>query len=209
MKITRIFLDLDDVCNKFTLYALGWMGCKSTEFDQPPYPELNYSYYDPAWGWDIVKAANTLPSNPPRKKPLSTTEFWKAIERKVWANVPVSGEFSYLILKSTRLVGRDNVFLLSCPTLNPDCLAGKLEWIQCHCPEWMKRQYLIGPPKYCCAQPGSLLIDDRDKNVNEFREQGGEAFLLPRPRNSAHTQDTMSSLKELFTGLLKRKQEVA
>ena len=62
----------------------------------------------------------------------------------------------------------------------------------------MQRQFLIGPSKHLCAKPGVLLIDDSDKNVAAFQEQGGSSLLVPRPWNSLHGRDPMSYLGEQF-----------
>ena len=66
---TRILLDLDDVCNRFTMYALKQVGC--------PIDELAYRNFNPAWGWDIVSAANAL--NPTRE--FTAAEFWGEVLR--------------------------------------------------------------------------------------------------------------------------------
>ena len=78
---TRILLDLDDVCNRFTMYALKQVGC--------PVDELAYRDFNPAWGWDIVAAANAL--HPARQ--FTAAEFWESLDRDVWASVPESAEF--------------------------------------------------------------------------------------------------------------------
>jgi FMN phosphatase YigB (HAD superfamily) len=39
-------------------------------------------------------------------------------------------------------------------------------------------------PKSLFARPDTLLIDDTDKNVEDFREAGGKAILIARPWNS-------------------------
>lgn len=171
MKPSRIFLDLDDVLNCFTMSALRHVGCPVGIFD--------YSRFDPAWGWDIVAAANKL--HPSRV--FTEAGFWGAIRREFWASVPPSRELS-LVFQCADYVGAENVCILSSPTLDPDCLAGKLEWIQRFLPKRYQRQYLIGPRKHFCARPDALLIDDRDQNVKDFIACGGQAILMPRPWNS-------------------------
>jgi len=171
---TRIFLDLDDVCNCFTLYALRQVGCIVGNHD--------YHLYNHHWGWDIVKAANHLHPDPRRY--FTKQSFWELIKREHWARVPWSMEFLPLLRRCIELVSQDNVCILSCPTLDPDCLAGKLEWIRDFMPKDMQRQYLIGPRKHFCASPNALLIDDSDDNVTAFRIHGGQAILMPRPWNS-------------------------
>jgi len=169
---TRIFLDLDDVCNTFTTYALMSVGCQIDA--------MSFDGLDPLWGRDIVTSANALH----RTRSFTTKSFWSSIGRSVWATVPESAEFASLLRWCEECVGTNNVCILSCPTLDPDCLAGKLEWIHAHFPKRFHRQYLIGPRKYFCARPDALLIDDSEENVDKFLEWGGQAILVPRPWNS-------------------------
>jgi len=171
--IDTIYLDMDDVCNRFTMYALQEMGCGPMAYEEKHYPI--------ECGFDIVAACNRLH---PTKKDWSLQSFWNSVKRHLWATVPESLEFRRLLNSCSKLVGKDRVILLTSPTLCPDSLAGKLEWIQAFCPPWMHRQYLIGPVKWSCARPGALLIDDADKNIRSFRKAGGEAILVPRPWNS-------------------------
>ena len=189
MKPTRIFLDLDDVLNEFTMSTLKSLGC-------------NIEDYDPKWGWDIVRAANA--SHPLRNFTPST--FWDSLDQKHWATRPESEICSWLIKRSEGLVGRENVHILSAPTLDPDCLAGKLEWIHANLPQWIHRQYLLGSQKHLCASPDAVLIDDRDKNVDDFRLAGGRSILVPRPWNRGNPWSGMpmsavdNQLRMLFEG---------
>ena len=183
----RIFLDLDDVCNRFTMYALKQVGC--------PVDEFSYRDFDPAWGWDIVRAANAL--HPTRE--FMTADFWNSLGRDIWSSVPESAEFKALLHRCEKLVGTENVCILSSPTHDPECLAGKLEWIQDHFPKRMHRQFLIGPQKHFCARPDALLIDDSDHNVRTFRIYGGQVILVPRPWNALHTISSYSESKLTLT----------
>lgn len=185
MKPTRIFLDLDDVLNYFTMYALQFVGCL-VEKDE-------FSAYNPDWDFNIVRAANELHPYPTSVFHTETS-FWESFPQSFWANVPKSRGCDWFVNKCEELVGRENVYVLTCPTRDPQSLDGKLEWIHNNLPKWIHRQYLIGPPKHLCANPHSILIDDSDKNVNAFREHGGQAFLVPRPWNSSHAQTGQSIL---------------
>ena len=196
MKIKTIFLDLDDVLNRFTMYALEHVGCMVDAYDE--------STYDPEWGWDIVKAANKL--LPMDSDSFSPEEFWACIGREVWAKTPVSEECRFLIDECQMIVGKENVCILSCPTEDPECAAGKMEWIQEYMPQWMQRQYLFGPPKWMCARPDTLLIDDSDVNVHLFRMAGGQALLVPRPWNTLHGLNAMKQLKAAFE-VIERSQQ--
>lgn len=177
--ISRILLDIDDVCNKMTIPMLQFMGC-----------DINgYSQFPSHVGYDIVGAANHLVG----EERWTPRTFWESIPRHIWSDAPLSDEFPQLIEHCERLVGRENICLLTSPTLDPECLAGKLEWIHKHMPPWLHRQFLVGPVKHFCARPDALLVDDADKNVRKFKEHGGQAFLVPRPWNSAWKNLTRNS----------------
>lgn len=180
--IKTILLDIDGVCNKFQYHVFNCLGLF--------YPDD--SCYPVDCGWDIVTAANRLAGY----ERFTATTFWKSITRKMWAETPVSCEFEDILSLSVARVGTENIFFLTSPTLDADCVAGKLEWIQRQTPRWMHRQYMIGPAKHLCAKHDVLLIDDSDTNVASFRKAGGQAVLLPRPWNSLHGHNPMAYLGE-------------
>lgn len=174
--IKRIFLDIDGVLNRFQLHVFKRLGIIAEMLDE---------VYPVEAGWDIVKAANIL-----SKRDRSKSEFWNSVTRDIWATAPKSAECDWLIGHAEALVGRENVALLTSPTLDPDCAAGKIEWIKAFMPEWLHRQFFIGPKKRQVAHPGALLIDDSDDNVFEWRLCGGEAILVPHRWNSLHELST-------------------
>lgn len=188
--IRRVLLDIDDVCNRCSEYALKWVGC-------PMDYSRFYDLYPSKYGYDIVSVANELMGYPR----FDVKSFWNMIPRVFWATCPVSAEFEFVLNACVDLVGKDNVCFLTGPTKDPDCLAGKLEWISRVTPEFMHRQYLIGPRKQFCAHPEALLVDDSDANVNLFREWGGNAILVPRPWNTLHATPTLQHLREQFDAL--------
>ena len=185
--IKRILLDLDDVCNQMTMWSLRWIGC-----DVDP---MSNSQFPVECGYDIVAAANKLH---PDRDDWTVPEFWDAIVREAWATVPESPEFRFILDFCERLVGRENVFIATSPTKDPDCLAGKLEWIHDHFPEWMWRQYAITPRKYIAANRETLLIDDSYANYKSFTKHGGHCLLVPKPWNPYHGIDTRKYLEEAF-----------
>ncbi len=185
--IDTILLDIDGVSNTFHKHVFDYL--------QLPYPDD--SFYPVECGWDIVTAANRLAG----WKRFTPASFWNSLTREVWASVPLSPEFAFIVSWAEANVGQEYVHFLTSPTLSPDCLAGKLEWIQRFAPKWMQRQFLMGPSKHLCAKPGVLLIDDGDRNVAAFREGGGQAILVPRPWNSLHGRDPMAYLSEQFVPL--------
>ena len=182
--IEAILIDIDGVANTFHKHV----------FDYLQLPYSDDSHYPVECGWDIVDAANRLAGY----ERFTPATFWNSITREIWASVPLSSEFAFILAWAECHVAQEDIHFLTSPTLSPDCLAGKLEWIQRHAPKWMQRQFLIGPSKHLCAKPGVLLIDDGDKNVTTFQERGGMAILVPRPWNSLHGCDPVAYLSEQF-----------
>lgn len=183
--LKHIFLDIDGVLNVGSTWFLKAAGVDIDPVDIdrcPPY-------------WDLVKSANEMRAKQ-GLPPLTKAEFWKTnSNHEFWANFPVSPEADFIISKSVELVGEENVFLLSSPTLSPESLSGKLSWIHRYMPRFLHRQFLIGPHKHVCAQPGVLLIDDYDENVDKFIDNHGDAILVPRPWNSYRHLDTLTHLR--------------
>lgn len=173
--IRRIFIDLDGVLNRFQ----GWV-FKRLGLDYDP---LSYKQYPVEAGWDIVKAANIIAG----EERWTTSAFWKSVTQDVWATVPLSDEAHWLLGHCEQLVGRDNIAILTSPTLAPDCAAGKVEWIQQYMPKWLQRQFFIGPKKRLIAAPDALLIDDSSDNIDEWVKAGGKGLIVPRPWNRANS----------------------
>jgi len=182
--LRRIYLDLDDVCNTLAPFVLNAMGC--------PIGPSDYAAYPREHGFNISDVANHLLGEL-RYTPVT---FWASIPRSVWAKVPESDFFPWLLEKCAKAVGRENVCIATSPTKDPDCLAGKLEWIHGHFPEWMHRQFAITPRKHLFARPDSLLIDDYGENAERFEAHGGRAILVPRPWNVAWDQEPCGYIEE-------------
>jgi len=171
--IHTIYLDLDDVLNTLAPYILQHLGAPIAADDYSTYPGR----------LDIVLAANRMLG-----RKYTRTTFWQAISRQVWAETPRSAECCWLLKACKRAVGRE-IYIATSPTKDPDCLAGKLEWIHVHLPKWIHRQFFITPRKWKLAQRGALLIDDNEKNCRKFEAAGGEVLRFPRPWNAAWGQE--------------------
>jgi hypothetical protein len=46
---------------------------------------------------------------------------------------------------------------------------------------------MLGSQKWLMAKPEHILIDDSDENCTLFRENGGQAVIVPRVWNSLHS----------------------
>lgn len=84
----------------------------------------------------------------------------------------------------------------------PAIAAGKVLWVHKHYPSMSKR-LILTRAKYLCACKDSVLLDDWDKQINEFRSAGGSAILIPRAWNSAPQVDDDYKWLERLLKILK------
>lgn len=171
----KICIDMDDVLNDFTLHVLHHVIDKRIQV-------RDWLRYNTEWGFDIVLAANQLN---PEGRNISSDDFWKAVTREIWASAPVSSVACQLFNMCIAHVGIENVCILTAPRPEICCFLGKKDWIDNYFSS-MKDNVIYAKRKEFLACPNSLLIDDKEENVDKFREAGGKAFLVPRPWNRKH-----------------------
>ncbi len=198
MRVSEIYLDLDDVLNNFTMSALEEFECNVDTLTDKDYPT--------DCGYDIVKAANKLLVLSGVDM-VSADDFWNTFEADFWAGIEKSREFYDLFTACRDLVGEKSVYVLTAQVsrgdMVADCVCGKVEWILDNLPAWITNnsQYFIGRNKWKVANPWSLLIDDSDENIRLFRAAGGQAITVPRAWNFLAGADTLKhvigSLKDL------------
>ena len=82
--------------------------------------------------------------------------------------------------------GSENVYLVTLPMPNSESWMGKVEWVNKHLSLYHKQLIISTAPKSLLAGPDTLLIDDKDQNIEEFRAAGGQGILVPRPWNELH-----------------------
>ena len=167
-EIKKVFLDLDGCLADF-------MGGVHKAFDLP-YSYAEYPHTKGSWDW-FADADLTWD----QVDGICNAEFWANLE---WM---ADGRNIYSIVRNfTRQTG-SSLNLLTTPMKNINSTVGKLTWIQNHIGENRRKQALItGADKKIFAGPDTLLIDDRDKNVEEFTAAGGQGILVPRPWNQDH-----------------------
>jgi hypothetical protein len=190
--IRRIFLDLDDVCNTLAPFVLHSVGCNIGPNDYGRYPREH--------GFNLSDAANEMLG----ELRYTAAALWASIPRAVWVRVPESPFFPWLLETCAEAVGRENICIATSPTKCPESLAGKLEWIHDHFPQWMHRQYAITPRKHLLARPDSLLIDDYGENADRFTAHGGHPILVPRPWNDNWASDPRDFLEEKLATALQK-----
>jgi len=194
--ITRIILDVDDTLNSLTFPILRHFGCDVGPFEYDKFPTQV--------GYDVVTACEllggTVPhiSNPDWDGYDEDTEFiqdipafWDEVTNAdLWRSVPKSPQCDGLLERSGDIVGRENVYIATSPTKDPQSHADKLLWIWDNLPTWIHRQYFITPRKWILGKPGVILFDDHLENCENFIEETGQALLVPRPWNPFFAEDT-------------------
>ncbi len=154
---------------------------------------IQYPYNRPEAknNWDIVSLFQ-----------MKNDDFWKPMEEDFWSKLNFTKEGPQILELVEKAFGQENICLLTAPSQNLGCIAGKLRWMEKNLPQYAK-QYLCGPRKEFCAHSGSILIDDNDGNIKTFKKHGGSGILLPRPWNSMYPNEhrSLEILKESLEAL--------
>lgn len=162
--IKTIFLDMDGVITDFNKAVCD-------EFNLP-YPPRIYHFF---------------PEIRPEVDDFCTIEFWQNLE---WMH---DGRDVLRAIMGT--LGLEKIYFLSGMMPNVESGTGKMMWIRDNLPLYSNRVIFHGlkVPKSFLARPDTLLIDDKDENVEEFVAAGGQGILVPRPWNKEHKNADRSS----------------
>jgi hypothetical protein len=124
---------------------------------------------------------------------MDSETFWGPLDQDFWAGLPKTEEADRIVDLALRTFGKDGVCFLTSPTKYQGCADGKRAWAERHYPEipvlLSCRSRAGAPPKWFCASPESLLIDDYAGNCREFQRFGGRVWLAPRPWNDRHSDE--------------------
>ncbi len=115
--------------------------------------------------------------------PLPDSDIWAGTDAEWWANLPWMHDGKKIVEVCEDFVGASNVIICSKPAKWRGSAEGKLVWLEKFLPDYARR-FILTPNKSWCASPRSLLIDDSESMIDEFRESAGAALLCPRPWNS-------------------------
>jgi len=164
MKINTIFIDMDGVLVNFVDGVFKAMEIEDWEVIPGE--------------WKIAKWKNV------------GSDFWdrfyEHITYDVWANLEPYEWMDDIVSLAVRLVGKENVFILTSPTIEGPSAQGKTSFVRKHLGKYFATRMIITPHKYLCAAPDRLLLDDSDKKLQKFVAFGGKGCLIPMPWNSLH-----------------------
>ena len=177
----KIFLDLDGVVRDWTRGIIKWYSLDCFAQDVTT--------------WNFFEGYVKEQLN------MSPKEFWEGQTATFWETLPFTQDAPKIldIMGHIQRTGTTSVFILTSPTLTN---AGSTQtWIRKNMPVYFnEKRYIIGPPKYACASPDSLLIDDAEKNAFAFWDAGGDVFLYPQPWNfeRASTKNAVDEMVEFL-----------
>lgn len=123
----------------------------------------------------------------------SGTPRWDELDLQWWRSIPPfdgAREF-YMELRKAGAVK-----FLTAPVPATDCFTGKAEWVQTFLPDRARFALLDliichASAKAFMAAPKHILIDDRQKNIDEWVRAGGIGIL-----HSGDYADTLARMKE-------------
>ena len=164
-----IFLDMDGV-------LANWTGSVCRLFDRDPEQVMRDW---PEGEAKLNKVLGVSGNELWRRLDAAGQGFWDGLEPYPWANE---------LVELCR--GMGEVVILTSPSYDPGCLAGKLSWLQDFFHDRKFRDYIITNKKSLLARDNSLLIDDNDGHCEKFEKAGGQAIVFPQPWNSAR-EDTL------------------
>jgi len=147
---TQILCDVDGVLADFYNAALEAHG--ATEDDIP------------AGVWDIAGPLG-----------LTDAEFWKPIDNYEFWNGLDQYPYAKVLLEMLGKYG--TITFATSPSYSKDCYAAKVSWL--HREVGATNNMMLGSRKYLMAKPGVILIDDNEKNCQDFEDAGGRAILFP------------------------------
>lgn len=158
--IKKVFLDMDGVLTNFHKGV-----CDAFDYPYKLEEMRRYDFWQ-EWSRDVTRKDVNC---------ICNQDFWAELE---WHE-----EGKEIMNLVANAYGIENVFLLTCPMPNMGSWTGKKVWVGSMAPDYVKRLIVTHAPKKCFAASDTLLIDDKEENVDEFIKAGGQAILIPRPWN--------------------------
>ncbi len=172
--IKTIFLDLDGVLANFRKGV-------HDAFDEP----YDYSTLSGKWNFweDWPGVTFNMVNN------TCDTLFWQ--------HLPWMHDGPDILHAIRNTLGLEKVYFLTTPMPNIGSPTGKWAWVRDNLPVYLKHTIITQAPKSLLAGPNTLLIDDKDENVEEFAAAGGHAILVNRPWNKGRERanHTVSDLE--------------
>lgn len=172
MKVSEVFIDLDGVCANFDRHVLD-------RFDI-----------------GIPEGESSKVGMPGQKCfPLP----WEKMDHDFWATIPLMPMAKDGIIMVEKFVAP--AYFLSGATRFPGSYSGKFAWLAKLIGEEEANKRLIlcnSEQKKLLSRPGRILIDDRIRSINEWREAGGHGILFGDPAYPSQWIGAIKQLREII-----------
>lgn len=167
----KCLLDMDGVLVNFVKGSLDIHNI-STSVDE--------MYANHPGEWDFVKILG-----------MSPPAFWKPMDEEFWAKLEWMPDGQDILRMVEQRFGQENVVIVTSPSSNYGCHAGKLRWMERHLPRHYSKSkgHMFGSLKWLMSNPNHILVDDHNENVDAFASyNGGQICHVPRIWNRLHEQ---------------------
>ena len=115
--------------------------------------------------------------------------FWAFKGYNFWADIIKPEPWANDLVRTLEERFGDRIVIVtSVAPDSPRCYEGKCDWIEDHFPQF-KGKVVACSKKWLLAHPNAILIDDKEKTVDKFQQNGGKVILFPRTWNSGRTID--------------------
>lgn len=179
-----IFVDMDEILADFVGGVLRIWQVDRAEFDQEQDPGV----------WDMcAPLERCVRRRYPDFGDMTLARFWWPINEggpNFWQELDPTPHFNELV-RALQATGQD-WHVVTAPSECPTSYDGKVRWLKQYFGQDFDR-FIISPHKYLLAQPYSVLIDDRDQNVEQFRVNpvtkrptGALGIVFPTQGNTQH-----------------------
>jgi 5'(3')-deoxyribonucleotidase len=111
-------------------------------------------------------------------------EMWHVLDADFWANLPKMPWANQMIETACKIVGANNVYILSAPIESAGCCFGKQQWIRKHFP-FLSPNLILTCAKHAAIAKNSMLFDDSENNEAAFKEKDimDSFYLIPSLNN--------------------------
>ena len=131
---------------------------------------------------------------------ITAEEFWRdTLADGFWEGLGKTEFADELVEMVLQRFSVEQVCILTSPSMAANCIPEKRAWVRKYYPQ-LAGNMLLGAAKHFLAGPDRMLLDDRDKNIENFDAYGGVGITVPQVWNKEwrFSDNTMGRLETVF-----------